>query len=134
MQRYRVNYTALFITLSCLVVGSAALYGLWRFQVNRNAGSLVERARTKAADKDYQGAAELYHRYLLIRPEDKAIMIARAKARQEFIDNEETSPKIKHLFDTSELNRELIKTAFTGALEYILRVTPNAATTKLWRY
>jgi tetratricopeptide (TPR) repeat protein len=89
MQRYRVNYAVLFFILICLVVGSGAVYGLWRFQVNRNAGSLVARAKKVTEEGDYREAEELYHRYLLIKPDDEEIMVARANSWSQLINTEE---------------------------------------------
>ncbi len=88
MQRYRVNYTVLAAILICSVVGSGAVYGLWRFQVDRNAGSLIERAEKLVEEGDYRQAEEMYSQYLLVKPGDEEIMVARANAWNQIIETD----------------------------------------------
>jgi tetratricopeptide (TPR) repeat protein len=108
MQRYRVNYTVLFTILVGLFVGLGAVYGLWQFQVNRNAGSLIERAEKSMAAEDYDEAGELYQQYLSIKPEDEAIMVARANAWHQYI-NKEDNPRSEALLNSYKVMEDTVR-------------------------
>ena len=108
MQRYRVNYTVLISILIGLSVGSGAVYGLWRFQVNRNARSLIKRAEQATEEEDYRAAAQLYHQFLSIRPNDDAIVIARANSWNEFINTEE-NPSREDLLNSYNVMEDTVR-------------------------
>ena len=47
MQQYRVNYGLLIGLIVGTLVVSVATFGLWRYQINRNAGSLIAAAEKR---------------------------------------------------------------------------------------
>lgn len=66
----RVNVRLLLVLFFTLVAGAIAVFGIWRFQRWRNAGSLVTLARQAAEVNRPLEAIILLQRYLSIRPED----------------------------------------------------------------
>ena len=127
MQRYRVNYTALFAILICSVLGSGAVYGLWRFQVDRNAGSLIERAEKLAGEGDYRQAEEIYGQYLLVKPGDEEIMVARANAWSQIIETDDNvrnedlmrtytimEDTVRKLPERDDLRRQIVDLCMSG--------------------
>ncbi len=108
MQRYRVSYTVLFTIVVSLFVGLGAVYGLWMFQINRNAGSLIERAEKATAAEDYRVAGELYQQYLSVRPNDEAIMVARANAWHQYI-NKEDNPRAEERLQSYKVMEDTVR-------------------------
>ncbi len=74
MQRYRVNYPLLIglVVGTMVVIGGG--YGLWKVQVERNAGRLMTRADEALAEGELLDAAKLYSQYLAIRKDDAEAM------------------------------------------------------------
>jgi cellulose synthase operon protein C len=75
MQQYRVNYTLLIALVIGTLVASGAAFGLWKFQINRNAGSLITSAHEYENQGDIRKAAADYANYLSIRPDDDEVRV-----------------------------------------------------------
>ena len=54
MQQYRVNYSLLIGLAIGAVVCSGAVYGLWRFQIERKSGWLIGEAFLQSADREME--------------------------------------------------------------------------------
>ena len=54
MQRYRVNYRLLAVLVIAMVVAAPAAYGLWWYQVDRNAARLLAEADIAEEKGDYR--------------------------------------------------------------------------------
>ncbi|TWT46650.1 tetratricopeptide repeat protein [Botrimarina hoheduenensis] len=74
MQRYRVNFPLLIglVVGSILVIGGG--FGLWRYQLSRNAGRLLDRAEVAREDGNLSKSISLLRQYVSIRPEDTDAM------------------------------------------------------------
>ncbi|HTI51720.1 MAG TPA: tetratricopeptide repeat protein [Planctomycetaceae bacterium] len=58
------------MTLLAIVVAAPCLYFWYRYQVNRQATALMDRARKLYDEKDWNQAAALLHQFLQLRPDD----------------------------------------------------------------
>ena len=83
----RINLKFLLILVSAVVVGTAGLFFLRRFQVLRNSGNLASLAKQRLDEGKPAEAITLYARYIGLRPEDDAafaeyakLILARAEA------------------------------------------------------
>ena len=70
MQQYRVNYTLLIGLIIGTFVCSGAVYGVWKFQIERKSGWLLSEAKRARDSADVRKAKEYYGQYLSIHPED----------------------------------------------------------------
>ncbi len=70
MQQYRVNYSLLIGLIVGTFICSGAVYGLWRFQIERKSGWLISEAEKSAGDGDLRDATQYYAQYMSIHPED----------------------------------------------------------------
>ncbi|RIK87193.1 MAG: hypothetical protein DCC67_02180 [Planctomycetota bacterium] len=70
MQRYRVNYPLLIGLVVGFFAFSGAAYGLWRFQVNRNADYLVQKAEAAEAEGKLDEAFKSLLQYVKLRRDD----------------------------------------------------------------
>lgn len=78
MERYRVNYTLLIGLLVGLVVAAGAIFGIWTWQMSRNADTLLARATEAEGNGELVEAALLLENYLGFRPEDDQARIKQA--------------------------------------------------------
>ena len=69
-KQYRVNFTLLIGLVVGTLVASGAAFGLWKFQIERNAGSLITSAKEAEEKGEIREAASDYANYLSIRPDD----------------------------------------------------------------
>ena len=79
MQQYRVNFPLLIGLIIGTFICSGAVYGLWKFQIERKSGWLVSEAEKAAAEGNMRDAAQYYGQYMSIHPENDEI---RYKLRQ----------------------------------------------------
>jgi tetratricopeptide (TPR) repeat protein len=70
MQQYRVNYPLLIGLAIGTLVCSGAVYGLWRFQIERTSYSLIREAKKAHEERRVRDATQFYTQYLTIHPED----------------------------------------------------------------
>lgn len=120
MQRYRVNVKL----LVALVVGAATLlggsYGLYAFQRNRNANSLLERGAAAREAKDYEQTTNLLIDYLRIRPGDEKAMVELSEVLAEMAESPTAEPRdirnaigqlettVRDFPDRADLRRRLV--------------------------
>jgi cellulose synthase operon protein C len=93
MQQYRLNYRLLIGTAVGFVVASVMVYGLWKFQINRNASSLTKAAEEFEAEGNHHDAADAYGNYLSIRPDDDAVRLKYANAWGDVTEDDNVSPE-----------------------------------------
>lgn len=93
MQQYRVNY----VLLICLIIGtllsSGGAYALWLFQLERNAGTLLERAHVAQEEGKIRDATSNYRQYLALRPDDQEARLEYATAYANIADLEDATVK-----------------------------------------
>jgi tetratricopeptide (TPR) repeat protein len=70
MQRYRVNYVLLIALVVGFFASSGAAYGLWKFQVNRNAVRLLAKADAAEASGELEEAYKSLDQYVQFRPKE----------------------------------------------------------------
>jgi tetratricopeptide (TPR) repeat protein len=70
MQRYRVNYVLLIALVVGFFASAGAAYGLWKFQVDRNADRLLAKADAAAASGEVQQVFESLAHYVQLRPKE----------------------------------------------------------------
>jgi tetratricopeptide (TPR) repeat protein len=70
MQQYRVNYSLLIGLLVGTLVCSGAVYGLWKFQMERKSGWLISEAKKAREAGETRDAAQFYRHYLSIHSDD----------------------------------------------------------------
>ncbi|HEX2474880.1 MAG TPA: hypothetical protein VHK01_09045, partial [Lacipirellulaceae bacterium] len=82
MQQYRVNFSLLIGLAIGTLVCSGAVYGLWRFQIERKSGWLISEADKARKDGNYRDEVKYYWRYLTINrgDDDARVKYARAYA------------------------------------------------------
>ncbi len=72
MQRYRVNYRLLATLVIAMVVAAPAAYGLWWFQVDRNATRLLAEAERAEEQGNLSEAFESLSQYVKLRDDEIA--------------------------------------------------------------
>lgn len=70
MQRYRVNYVLLVALVVGFFVAGGGAYGLWRFQIDRNASRLIAKADAAEASGDLEEAFKSLEQYGQLRPQE----------------------------------------------------------------
>lgn len=73
MQQYRVNYPLLIGLVIGTAVCSAAVFGVWKFQIERKSGWLISKAESSLQEGNLREAAQFYGQYLSIHPENEEI-------------------------------------------------------------
>ena len=80
MQQYRVNFSLLIGLIVGTLVFSGAVYGLWKFQIERKSGWLISEARRSKESGDIRDATQFYDKYLTIHEGDVPVKLERANA------------------------------------------------------
>ena len=93
MQQYRVNFGLLIGLIVGTLVVSVATYGLWKFQINRNAGSLIAAGEEAQKEGDLLTAVREYGNYLSIRPDDDAVHVKLANLWVDVTEQPEVLPE-----------------------------------------
>ncbi len=93
MQQYRVNYPLLIGLVVGTLVCSGAVYGLWRFQIERKSGWLIREAENVIAAGDYREATKLYWQYLTIHSDDAPVRVKYALACADLAQQEDVVPQ-----------------------------------------
>jgi len=81
MQQYRVNYHLLIGLIIATLVMAGVAFGVHHFQLDRNAGILIESAEAAQKEGDLRLAASEYENYLSIRPDDDEVRLKLAHLR-----------------------------------------------------
>ena len=111
MQQYRVNFGLLIGLIIGTLVVSAATYGLHRFQLDRNADTLIASGEKSQEKGDLKTAVREYSNYLSVRPDDTKIYLKLANLWADIVEQ----PK----FDPEDLGRAI------GILEEVVRQMPE---------
>jgi tetratricopeptide (TPR) repeat protein len=80
MQHYRFNYPLFIGLVVGTLVCSVGVYGIWRFQIGRKSGWLLNEAAKANEAKNYREASRYYAQYLTIHPRDPDVRIKYAVA------------------------------------------------------
>lgn len=88
MQRYRVNMPLLLSLVIGAVVTLGGLFGLWKYQLNRNAGALKDQAEAAIAEGDIRKAALSLSQYSRIRQEDVDSRVQLANLLHQILETE----------------------------------------------
>ncbi len=104
MQQYRVNYGLLIALVAGTLVVSAATYGLWLFQIDKNADTLIAAGEQARQSGDLKTAAREYRNYLSIRPTDDEVRVKLANlwvdvTEQPVVQPEDWGASINYLED-----------------------------------
>jgi tetratricopeptide (TPR) repeat protein len=93
MQQYRVNVGLLIGLIVGTIIVSAATYGLWLFQIDRNADALIAAGEEAEQAGDYRTAARELGNYLSIRPTDDKVRIKLANLWADVTEQPEVQPE-----------------------------------------
>ncbi len=93
MQQYRVNYGLLIGLIVGTSVACAATFGLWTYQINRNAGALISTGEKAQQDGDLRTAVRDFGNYLSIRPDDDAVRVKLANLWLDITEQPEVQPE-----------------------------------------
>ena len=93
MQQYRVNYGLLIGLVVGTLVLSVATFGLWKYQVSRNAGSLIATGEKAQQDGDLRTAVRDFGNYLSIRPGDDSVRVKLANLWLDITEQPEVLPE-----------------------------------------
>ena len=125
MQQYRVNYSLLIGLIVGTLVCSGAVYGIWRFQVERKSGWLLSEAEKAREAGEYRDAAQFYGQYLSIHSDDTDARLKLANAEIDLTEQDDAtmmdigqalrmlemtlrSPEIANLPESKEVRRRLV--------------------------
>ncbi len=89
IQRYRVNYRLLFSLIVGGCISAVAAYFLWRFQVDRNANRLLERAKAAQAESDDQEAYDTLTQYVRLRPDENEARVRLGMAAAKLLERDD---------------------------------------------
>lgn len=93
MQQYRVNFGLLIGLIVATLVLTGIAFGVHHFQLNRNAGILIESAEAAQKAGDMREAADEYFNYLTIRPDDEEIRLKLANLRVDITEEPDQKPE-----------------------------------------
>jgi tetratricopeptide (TPR) repeat protein len=96
MQQYRVNYSLLIGLLVGTLVCSGAVYGLWKFQIERKSGWLITEAEKAREAGDERRAVEYYGQYLSIQ-NDEEVQIKYGQAFSALAKLDDLEPQEFHM-------------------------------------
>lgn len=98
IQAWHINRRLLAWSLAVVIVLVPALYGWYKFQVQRHAAAIFEHARSQYEKEDWNSAAAAFHRYLQLRPDDAEALLLRARAFDKLAVDPERLPRAASLF------------------------------------
>jgi tetratricopeptide (TPR) repeat protein len=93
MQEYRINYTLLIGLIIGAFVCTGAIWGLHKFQNERQSGWLIREADSARDQKNYQDAAEFLVQYISIQPDDLDAKIKLANTDLDVLDQDDAAPE-----------------------------------------
>src|SRR5215203_272993 len=91
MQQYRVNYSLLIGLIVGTLVCSGAVYGIWRFQMERKSGWLISEAKKAQEAGDNRAATHFYSQYLSIHNEDSQARLGYANAEIDLTEQDDAT-------------------------------------------
>src|SRR4051812_27954044 len=91
MQQYRVNYSLLIGLIVGTLVCSGAVYGVWRFQIERKSGWLLSEAKKAREAGEYRDATQFFGQYLSIHSEDAQARLDLANAEIDLTEQDDAS-------------------------------------------
>ena len=108
MQRYHVNYVLLVSLVVGFFVSGGAAYGLWRYQIDRNASRLIAKADTAEASGDLEEAFKSLEQYGQLRPREieAKIRLGQVSAKVANQDDLKLEPRLKAYGRLAEVVRE----------------------------
>ncbi len=118
MQRYRVNYRLLISLVVGACVAAPAAYGLWRFQVDRNASGLIAKADAAEKAGDMEEVYDSLSQYVLLRPKEEDALIRLGEAAVKLADN-------------PDIEMELRSTSYFGLVETVRQTGDHGLRRKL---
>lgn len=92
MQQYRFNFPLFIGLVVGALVCTAAVYGLWRFQIERKSDWLITEAEKAREAGEFRSAANYYRQYLTIHPDDLDNRIHMAKVSAEQVKSDDVEP------------------------------------------
>src|SRR4051812_34170289 len=92
MQEYRINYTLLIGLIVGLFVCSGAIYGVHKFQNDRQSGWLISEAEKSIAEKNYRDAAQFYQQYITIHNDDVDTKLKWANTLLDLVSQDNVDP------------------------------------------
>ncbi len=111
MQQYRVNFPLLIGLVVGTMICSGAVYGVWRFQIERKSGILLSEAEKSAAAGEIRDARDHYGQYLSIHPEDSAARFKYANTLIDVTEKEDATAEdlglAARVLETTLRNRDL---------------------------
>jgi tetratricopeptide (TPR) repeat protein len=93
MQEYRINYTLLIGLVIAAFVCSGAVWGLHKFQNERQSGWLLKEADSARESKNYQVAAGYLQQYISIQPDDLEAKIKLANTDLDVLNQDDAAPE-----------------------------------------
>jgi len=93
MQQYRVNFALLIGLIVGTLVVSAATFGLHRFQIGRNADTLIATGEKAQEEGDLKTAVQDYSNYLSIQPGDDEIRLKLANLWADVVEQPKFDPE-----------------------------------------
>ncbi|HJQ80823.1 MAG TPA: tetratricopeptide repeat protein [Lacipirellulaceae bacterium] len=91
MQQYRVNFSLLIGLVIGTLVCSGAVYGIWRFQIERKSGALLVEAEKARKAGDYREEVKYYWQYLTLNRGDDDARMKYAKAYADLAEQEDAT-------------------------------------------
>src|SRR5687768_5381238 len=102
MQQYRVNFSLLIGLAIGTLVCSGAVYGIWKYQIERKSGWLISEAEKAQKEGNYREVVKYYWQYLTIH-RDEDIQLKYATAYADLASQEDvTGDELKWAVDTLE--------------------------------
>src|SRR5262245_8471257 len=112
MQQYRLNVPLLVGLIVGSIFSAGAVFGLWKFQINRKSDVLLREADKAYDAQDYRTASQYYGHYLSIHGSEDKIRIKQAES-------------YANLLDQSDVQLEEVGAAIR-TLESTVREMPDA--------
>ena len=94
-QRYRVNLRLLITLIVGGAVTAASAFGLWWFQVNRNASSLLAKAAEAEKRGEDEQADDSLSQYLKLRPREDDARLRLGQVALKLSDYEDLDMKVR---------------------------------------
>jgi tetratricopeptide (TPR) repeat protein len=91
MQQYRFNFPLFIGLIVGTLVCSTAVYGLWRFQINRKSGWLLGEAEKALKENDFRNATKYFRDYLSIDRSNEDVRIKHGLANLDLLKSDDVT-------------------------------------------